>query len=182
MSLHSSVSSAALLSPFVNSLACSLDQGQYVSGCCSVLTTWRANQASLQDHIPSTKLSHHPVDNRNVLVLHVVHNYLANIRVLHEVSIPCQQPGSARHFPPFYMSLPFVSMRYERSWGSRVVVQRNSRSPRWKAGSILPERTTTMGEGESVMTESLRGETSASFSRAVQVDRKLPLPHHEGGR
>lgn len=27
---------------------------------------------------------------------------------------------------------------------------RNSRSPRWKAGSMEPERTTTMGEGESV--------------------------------
>lgn len=31
--------------------------------------------------------------------------------------------------------------------------QRNSKSPRWKAGSMLPDRTTTMGEGESVTTE-----------------------------
>jgi hypothetical protein len=31
---------------------------------------------------------------------------------------------------------------------------RKSRSPRWKAGSMDPERTTTMGDGESAMTES----------------------------
>ena len=31
--------------------------------------------------------------------------------------------------------------------------QRKSKSPRWKAGSMLPDRTTTMGEGELVATE-----------------------------
>lgn len=45
------------------------------------------------------------------------------------------------------------------------LVQRNSRSPRWNAGSILPERTTTIGDGESEMTESLHSPMLAqSFS------------------
>jgi hypothetical protein len=36
---------------------------------------------------------------------------------------------------------------------SRPLFQRNSKSPRWKAGSIDPESTTTMGEEESVVME-----------------------------
>jgi hypothetical protein len=35
----------------------------------------------------------------------------------------------------------------------RLRFQSTSRSPRWKAGSMLPERTTTIGDGESAMTE-----------------------------
>ena len=34
---------------------------------------------------------------------------------------------------------------------SRPLFQRNNKSPRWKAGSIDPERTTTIGEEESVV-------------------------------
>lgn len=64
------------------------------------------------------------------------------------------------------------------------IVQRSKRSPRWKAGSILPERTTTIGEGESEMTESLQqGIISWLF---VQFNEEAiggsPFPHHEGRR
>jgi hypothetical protein len=36
---------------------------------------------------------------------------------------------------------------------SKPLFQRNSKSPRWKAGSMEPDRTTTIGEEESVVME-----------------------------
>lgn len=36
----------------------------------------------------------------------------------------------------------------------RLRFHRMSRSPRWKAGSMEPERTTTIGEGESLIVQS----------------------------
>lgn len=61
------------------------------------------------------------------------------------------------------------------------IVQRMRRSPRWNAGSMLPERTTTIGEGESEMTESLGTGViswvlSQLFGKAIGGS---PFPHHE---
>lgn len=54
------------------------------------------------------------------------------------------------------MSLPFTlytTISPTLVSAMRLRFQRRSKSPRWNAGSMLPDKTTTIGEGESVMTE-----------------------------
>lgn len=101
--IHNSVSSAALLSPFVNSFACSLkrtEQGQHQStsfrlitncGCIEVCPSSLGSQ-----NIPCAKFADHSVYDRDVLVFDVVYDDLANVCVLKEVAVPCREWPSVR--------------------------------------------------------------------------------------
>lgn len=42
----------------------------------------------LEECVPFSKLAHHAVDNRDVLVPHVVDHDLADVRLLDQVSVP----------------------------------------------------------------------------------------------
>lgn len=89
--------------------------------------------------LPVAELPHNPVDDRDLLVLHVIHHYFSN---LHRYGQPTRRQQ---------MRVPEVDRTSVSC--SQFRFHRKRRSPRWKAGSMLPLSTTTMGDGESVTTE-----------------------------
>jgi hypothetical protein len=91
------------------------------------------------EHLPIAELPHDPVDDWDILVLHIVYHYLSNLLPVLSVIVDREDraPGGFR---------TSVSC-------TQFLFHRRRRSPRWKAGSMLPLRTTTIGDGESVRTE-----------------------------
>ena len=57
-------------------------------------------------HVPFAKLSHDAVDDRDVLVPHVVDHNLADVRLFHQISVPYQQHTSALHMSWYIGSQP----------------------------------------------------------------------------
>lgn len=52
-------------------------------------------QDVVRKSVPSTELAHNAVHNRNVLLLHIVHHYLAHLRLLEVVAVPEEQEVAA---------------------------------------------------------------------------------------
>lgn len=119
--------------------------------------------------IPCAKLADDSVYDGNVLILDIVHHDLAHVCVLDEIAVPYHRDTVSVH----------CSANVCHVDSSRYFVHRKRRSPRWKAGSMLPERTTTIGEGESVMTDSLQ-ENQISQARHLgnQRERDRAYPFH----
>lgn len=137
--------------------------------------------------LPCAKLAHHPVDNRNVLVLDVVHDYLADISLLDEVSVPYRQwssvstgtmdlfcLGCLRGFDRLRSEAWMAPYREttDRRAGRRVPCCRRERR-RWERASRLQRR-------------GWRRDLSARSCIDQQGRRvaggSAPFPHHEGGR
>ena len=106
---------------------------------CDMLCRWGESS-------PSTKFPHYPMHNWDILALNIVDYNLTNLRFFHPIAVPLLYKLA--------LKFPNIPRKVERLEERSCVLARtkNNKSPRWNAGSILPDNTTTIGDGESEIT------------------------------